>query len=174
MTRPSDLAPQIGSNRDQVQFNDDGSATITFFGIKNDSNRQGSEARVEPADRYEVDPVNCLKIYIARTAHCITTAPGPVFLSLNRPYKAINFGSVAQILRDSIADAGLSQSFTARCFRPSAATDTIVSGCDPQTTRQIGRWKTEAVFYERYVYPISQHNTAQTILSSDVKINKSN
>jgi hypothetical protein len=179
MARPSDLAPlgrifdpdastcsRIMLTTDQLTFNPDGSLTMVFFGIKNDSHRTGFEIRIPAATNALVDPVRCLKCYIQRTdtsrEHC-----GPVFISLNHPFSALTNTSISRILSLSITDAGLEgQGYSPRCFRPTAATVAVRSGCDPGLVRQIGRWKTESVFYERYVYPVAPSDFTNRVISS--------
>lgn len=157
MCRPSDISPQTGFLRKQIQFNDDGSATIMFFGIKNDADRKGFEIRLAPTADPITDPINCLKTYIDRTTNNAgyDDLERPVFLSLTPPYKAIGAGSVAQILTKTLRDAGFAGKYTARSFRAAGASAAVSSGCDPDTTRQIGRWKSRDVFFEHYVYPKS-------------------
>ena len=172
IARPSDFAPSTGFYRDQIEFNKDGSATLQFFGVKNDADRAGFEVRIEPTSNAYTDPVECLKVYFAKT-HMLTPVPErePVFLSLNPPFKGISSQTVSQILNASIKDAGLPQNvYAAKCFRPSAATAAIVSGCDPNTTRVRGRWKNDKVFFSNYVYPVSDTNVSESILYSNVSL----
>ena len=87
-----------------------------------------------------------------------------VFIGLKRPHAAITNKTVSEILKTSIKDAGLGElGFTPRSFRPTGATAGIQAGINPGTVPQIGRWKNETVFYERYVYP-----TADKCYSSKV------
>ena len=53
--------------RKQIKFNDDGSANIIFFGIKNDSDRKGFEIVLGSTDESVIDPVLTLQDYIKRT-----------------------------------------------------------------------------------------------------------
>ena len=64
MCRPSDLKMK----RRDVVFNADGSATLTFFSIKNDRDRTGFEVRLSPATNVLTDPIACLKEYLSRIA----------------------------------------------------------------------------------------------------------
>ena len=68
MCRPSDLAPRVGFHRNQIVFNKDGSATVTFFGIKNDADRKGFEIKLSPTSEKISDPVKCLRNYLDRTS----------------------------------------------------------------------------------------------------------
>lgn len=175
MARPSDFAPRVGFFRDQVIFHEEGSATISFFGVKNDADRDGFEVRIEGTELSSTDPVKCLKVYFNKTAHVFSNATNtnriPVFLSLRPPFQGINAQTVAQVLNSSIIDAGLNpQHFSAKCFRPSAATAAIVTGCDPNSTRVRGRWKNDKVFFSNYVYPVSEKNISESILYSNVKL----
>ena len=91
----------------------------------------------------------------------------PVFISLKAPFNGISSQMVAQSLNSSIIESGLNpQEFSAECFRPSAATTAVLSGCDPNTTRVRGRWKTDSAFYGNYVYPISRSNISDKIITS--------
>jgi hypothetical protein len=65
----------------QIQFNADGSVTLTLFGIKNDANRTGFEIRITKSERVKIDPVRCLKDYMDRTKSC-RGPDGPVFISI--------------------------------------------------------------------------------------------
>ena len=58
MARPSDFSPRAGFFRDQIKFNCDGSATVYFFGVKNDANRAGFEIRVEKTANIFMDPIS--------------------------------------------------------------------------------------------------------------------
>ena len=172
LARPSDFSPSAGFNRDQIKFNSDGSATIFFFGVKNDANRSGFEVRIEPTDNILTDPVECLKVYFKKSAPFINDlVKQPVFITLKPPYNGISAQTVSHILNTSIKDAGLSSSeFSAKSFRPSAATAAIVSGCDPNTTRVRGRWKNDNVFFSNYVYPTSETNISDKILTSNIEL----
>ena len=178
MARPSDLAPmstmfepELGTTSrtalctDQLVFNQDGSLTITFFGIKNDYNRKGFEVRIPRTEDAAIDPVGCLHTYIRRTTEQ-RPLNGPVFLTLRSPYHAIKNTTIGDILCDSIKAAGLQdQGYTPRSFRPTGATAAIQTQCDPGTARLVGRWKSESVFYDRYVYPVATDKFSDRVLS---------
>ena len=167
MARPSDFAPETGFKRDQIMFNSDGSVTILFFGVKNDSSRLGFEVRVESDPNPVRDPVSCLKTYFSRTF----PTDNSVFVSLSNPQTGLSTASIAKIMKTCIVQAGLPpDTYTARCFRPSAATGAILSGCNPETTRLRGRWKENTTFSNRYIYPISNENITEKILSSNVNV----
>ncbi|GFN95918.1 reverse transcriptase/ribonuclease h/methyltransferase [Plakobranchus ocellatus] len=169
MCRPSDLAPRTGFMRDQIRFNDDGSMTVLFYGIKNDTDRHGFEVRIGRSECALTDPVLCLKDYIRRTNQNITARQNkPVFITLLPPFKALSAQSVGTILRQSIADAGLDESFTPRCFRPTGATAAVVGGVEPPVARSLGRWKSEEVFASRYVYPLSTKSATDSILDAQL------
>lgn len=167
MCRPSDLL----LNRKDIVFNDDGSATMTFFAIKNDRNRKGFEVRLTPSTNTLVDPIACLKEYLSQTKRHVTDHGDPVFITLQPPFKALSAASIAASLRQTIQEAGLgNDKFTARCFRPSGATAAVRMGNDPEVTRQIGRWKSQDVFYDTYVYPMPSKSFTDTMLSSDIEL----
>ncbi len=158
MLRPSDAAPKNRTynfdsgnmesfifNTDQVTFHMDGSATIVLFGIKNDSQRNGFPVHVVPAAHPKLDPVKTLSDYMGSTAR-FRPASNPVFLTLNRPYKALGASGVAKVLEKAIDLAGLGgQGYTAKSFRPTGATVAIDNGINPDTVRKIGRWKNKEV-----------------------------
>ena len=166
MLRPSDIAPKgvhydadsdsfnvFVFSRSQINFPDDGGLIITFFGIKNDTSRDGFEVRVPNCDSPKLDPASALRMYLQKTAGLVSGVHAPVFLSLHKPYKAISAATVGSVLSESISLAGLSPSlYTPKSFRPSGATKAVDSGMDPDKVRRLGRWKTSSVFYEHYVF----------------------
>ena len=141
MARPSDFAPKgrvfivdslspesMVFNDSQVTFNEDGSMTINFFGIKNDTNRGGFEVRIPGSD----DP------------------------KLNRhPQAAIQAAKLG------------GQGYSAKSFRPTGASVAVSSDCPPNTAMQIGRWKTNEVFYAHYVYPRAPQDYTTRMLNAD-------
>ena len=168
MARPSDFAPRACLfdcdsfelsrfilSTDDVVFSDDG-VKFTFHGIKNDYSRDGfSVSMPYRSDNEEkVDPVRALSCYIERTNYVrCTLSEKPLFLTLTRPYKAIEASSVARILNDAIDRAGLkSQGFTAKCFRPTGATNAIKLGLSSDVAKHIGRWKSSDTFEKHYVH----------------------
>ena len=177
MTRPSDLAPRgevydSNSNsladmcltRDKVVFHEDGSLSISFFGIKNDTARSGFEIRIPPTQDMAIDPVITLQNYIRATSHQ-TSNVGPLFLSLTKPYNGIKAETVSKILLESIELVGLGgQGYKAKCFRPTAANAAVQAGCDPETAMHIGRWKTREVFFNHYVFPLAPKQYTGDIL----------
>ena len=168
MARPSDLAPKgvvfnsktlsvekMVLSTNDIQFNDDGSLSVTFWGIKNDSKRQGFEVTVHP-NKNDVlsDPVKCLELYIEKTREFRPKDTNPLFITLKPPYHAITSDTIGNILEEAISAAGLSSlGFTAKSFRPTAATMAVQKGMLPETAMQLGRWKTKEVFFNHYVYP---------------------
>ena len=169
MARPSDLAPKVGFRRSQIEFHDT-DMTVRFFGVKNDQNRAGFEVRVESVENSVIDPVSCLKMYMDKTQE-LAGSDGPVFMTLKPPYKGLAAQSISNILKNSIELTKLQPDmFTAKNVRPSAATAAIVSGCDHNTVRIRGRWKTESVFLNHYVYPVSKVNISKKILESNVTL----
>lgn len=177
MARPSDLAPRgerydpednvfipHSLARNNIVFHEDGSLSVTFFGIKNDTSRSGFEVRVPRAQDHIVDPVVTIKDYIDRTAH-LTSTTGPLFLSLNKPHTAITAESISRILAEVIDLVGLGdRGFNAKCFRPTAANAAVKAGCDPETAMYIGRWKTKEVFFNHYVFPLAPAKYTGSIL----------
>ena len=123
--------------------------------------------RIESDSNPLRDPVAALKCYLKRT----NPVDNSVFITLVKPYTGLSPASIAKVMKTSIVEAGLSpELYTARSFRTSAATGAILAGCDPETTRLRGRWKENTTFANRYVYPISNENITERILSSHVKL----
>ena len=165
MARPSDLAPKgvffkdgvcrpMTLTTDQLVFHDNGTLTIQLFGIKNDTRRKGFSVTIPQADNKFLDPVACLKAYIRKSMPqrmlCTNNA---LFVSLKQPYGAISASSIGEQLNLAIKLAGLDgQGFSAKSFRPTAATVAIATGCDPDIARKIGRWECPSVFYDHYVH----------------------
>lgn len=173
MLRPSDIAPRgvkydpinntvshILFNRDQVQFNDDGSALIKFLGTKNDGHRDGFEVLLPCHQNAHVDPVKALQVYMLRTS-----APdNAVFVSLTGSHKAVEASTIGSILEEAIKLAGLAgQGYSAKSFRPTGATAAIEAGHDPDIVMKMGRWKTRGVFFEHYV-----HSRTPASFSADI------
>ena len=165
MCRPSDLARLT---RNCVTFNEDSSVTVTFFGLKNDKNRKGFEVRLQPAAEEKRDPIACLKLYLDQT-ESLTHSDGPAFLSLVPPYDGLSVTGISAVLSETIKQAGLSDKFTPRSFRPTGATASIKAGNDSEVTRQIGRWKTREIFYDAYVYPLSHSSFTDNLLGADTR-----
>ena len=175
MIRPSDIAPRTELfdpvlskispyilSRKNVNFHTDGSLSLTFFGIKNDSNRSGFEVRIPPSENAKVDPVSTLKCYIERTSQ-LTSTDGPVFLSLTKPYIGIKADTVSKIFLNAINCVGLGdQGYKAKSFRPTAANAAIRAGCEPDMAMYVGRWKTKEVFYNHYVHSFPEKSYMYT------------
>ena len=166
MARPSDLAPKgihfdsvnctssmVEFTTDQLVFNTDGSMTVNVFAVKNDTDRSGFEVCIPAGSDYKTDPVATIKCYIDRTAG-VRPCNYPVFLSLKAPFQVIKPETVARELQRAIDLTPLKgKGFTPKSFRPSSATAAVQSGISPETAMQIGRWKTQEVFFNHYVYP---------------------
>ena len=166
MARPSDFAPKaelfdpISFESDQavltindVQFLDNG-MSVTFHGIKNDYVRDGFKVVIPGLDSGDakIDPIPALQVYISKT-HVMRacTESKPLFLTLRKPYKKLDSSSVANVLNESIARAGL-KGFSAKCFRPTGASKAISMGLNSDTARHIGRWKCAETFEKHYVH----------------------
>jgi hypothetical protein len=73
---------------------------------------------------------------------------------------------VYSILNDAIQRAGLGgQGFSAKSFRPTGATAAIAADTKPETAMEIGRWKTDQVFRQRYVYPLVKEDYTDEVLT---------
>ena len=182
MLRPSDIAPRAALfspgapathstlvfSEKHILFLEDGSATLTFFGTKNDSQRTGFECHLQPHADPRLDPVTCLKNYLLRTKTTRASLPNaPVFLTLRAPYRALESSGIAGVLNESISLAGLGgRGYTARSFRPTGATHAVHSDVEPDKVRRLGRWKTQDVFYFHYVQNIMPSTYTTDLLKS--------
>ena len=184
MARPSDLAPKgVVFNREKllfektvmsvkdVIFHADGSMTLQFFGIKNDTTRTGFEVKIPRNHENKwMDPVSCLDCYISRTQAVRPSDTNPLFISLTRPYRAISADTISHILSEAIDLAGLGQQgYSAKSFRPTGATLAVRAGTTPETAMQIGRWKTKEVFLNHYVYPQAPESFTANVLGKSVQ-----
>lgn len=176
MLRPSDMAPKAETRNDagiidqmkfkcsQLRQESNGTLTIWLHGIKNDTKRDGFQVNIPPASDPIMDPIQTLWTYIQRTDN-IRPHDRPVFLSLNKPHKAIGSATIAKDLEVAIVWAGIdSETFSAKCFRPTGATLAIRAGVDPDQVRSIGRWKCRETFEEHYVYPSVRKTFTDNIL----------
>jgi hypothetical protein len=178
MLRPSDIAPRgkhvapgnvtpdnIVFSTDHLKTLEDGSMVISFFGTKNDSNRTGFESHMPPASDICLDPCTALRDYISRTDSVRPKPSNPVFLTLRKPFKALDASTISDIMNESIKLAGLDgQGFSAKSFRPTGATIAIERHQDPARVMRTGRWKTESVFFDHYVHAKNQDDYSDHIL----------
>ena len=128
--------------------------TIVLHGIKNDYNRDGITVTIPQCNDPDLDPVRSLQEYMHQTNHIRQHVPHrPVFLTLDKPYRALSSRGISSVLNEIIHQAGLgSRGFSAKCFRPAGATTAINLGMNPDTVRHIGRWKSQEVFEKHYVH----------------------
>jgi integrase len=147
MLRPSDVAPnaqmfdsqtlQVQSvvfTKSMLRFTQDG-MFVTVFGVKNDVQRSGFEVFLPKHENEKLDPVRTLWDYVTRTDS--VRSGDAVFLSLNKPYKALSASAVAKVLEESIHLAGHSEmGFSAKSFRPTGATVAIESRIDPKIVQK--------------------------------------
>jgi hypothetical protein len=179
MLRPSDIAPKgvvldTDSNSirkmvfstNQLHFQEDGSLVIDFHGTKNDTDRSGFSVTVRPTTNSLLDPVCALQTYIERThEQREQTLDKPVFLTLTKPFRAIDSKTVSNILKTALKHVGLqSEGFRPKDFRPTGATKAVESLEDPKKVMRLGRWKTESVFYEHYVHSVPSDTISDNIL----------
>ena len=158
---------------DQISFLENGELQIQFFGIKNDLHRDGFTVKVPPASIPKLDPVSTLRTYIQRTDPLRPSDSKPVFLAAKKPHRAITASTVAKVLEDAIYLSGLDINlYSAKCFRPSAATQAIESGLDLDKARRIGRWKTPSVFFEHYVYDKTPESYTDSMLFKEKSLLK--
>ena len=182
MLRPSDVAPKavkfdpvshsattIVFSVNHICFNDDGSLSATFFGIKNDTDQSGSEVKLPPTKVKRLDPVGTLRCYVERTAAIRSqSSDNAVFLPLQAPFHAIKASTISTILVDAIKEAGLEgQGYSAKSYRPTGATLAIGSGQSPEIVMKVGRWKTASVFYGHYVHTQTPATFTEAILQGE-------
>lgn len=168
MCRPSDISPKVGFFRDQINFNNDGSMTVQFFGIKNDSSKTGFEIRIAGSEDKTIDPVVCLKHYFLRTESCLFGhVKKPVFISLKSPYRGLTAATVTNILSTTLTHAGIRDKYSARSFRPSAITAAVIGGADAQSVRVQARIKTQSVFFDNYKYPITHDSMTDQVFKGE-------
>ena len=152
---------------DRIVFNDDGSATVTIFGVKNDTDRAGFLVRLPKHEVEKLDPVKTLFDYICRTDKFRCVLSKPVFIALVKPYSVLCSQQISVILNQAISSAGLNgKGFTAKLFRCSGATAAIEAGQDAEIVRKLGRWKTSHVFYEHYVHSRTPSSIVNAIIPS--------
>ena len=107
MLRSSDLAPRarvfnVDTEKyenvvlyvNNVKFCDDGSLVLTLLGIRNDSARTGFAVSIQPSSVPALCPVLALNVYIKRTDKYRNPLSKPLFLTLKKPYRAINASTV--------------------------------------------------------------------------------
>ena len=177
MLRPSDIAPkgvlfdQMSQteekfifSRDMIQFVPSG-MYVTFLGIKNDYDRAGFKVFLPSMSDKIIDPVTTLSDYMTITDKLRTD--NAVFVALKKPYKAISAASVANVLEESLAFAGLAnKGFSAKSFRPTGATKAIENGVAPDVVQKLGRWKCTEVFKNHYVHSMTPADYATKLLQS--------
>ena len=113
-------------------------------------------------------PVQTLRDSIDRTNGHRCNDAGPVFLELIYPYGALSAYSIGRILCDSLHLAGLSeQGYSSMIFRPANDTTAMDYPMHPKTVQWLGRWKSDAVFYNQYVHsPVSYTDWLIWLISS--------
>ena len=175
MLRPSDVAPkgtifdQVSEteesfifSKDMIQFSVAG-MHVTFLGIKNDTDRSGFKVFLPRMNDDILDPVKTLEDYITATDN--VRIDNAVFISLRKPHKALSAASIAKILEDALASAGLlNKGFSAKSFRPTGATKAIESGVEPDIVQKLGRWKCSEVFKNHYVHSVTPVNYLNKLL----------
>ena len=91
-----------------------------------------------------------------------------MFLTLTKPYRALDASTVASSMNEVIQLAGLHKhGYSAKCFRPTGATVTIPKEKDPAGVTPTGRWKTQSVFSNHYVHAKTSASYTEGILNSE-------
>ena len=99
---------------DHLAFEQGGSLTIWLHGIKNDSSHEGFHVNIPECSRSALDPAQTLKTYISHMEHVVPVGR-PVFISLRKPFRAVNSATIAKDLKVAISLAGLDgQGFSAK------------------------------------------------------------
>ena len=163
MLRPSDLAPNsyVFENDecfpnefsvDMLEDLSDRGFKLTLFGIKNDSDRTGFVVHLPTGSVPKLDPCEALRCYLQRTSCCRSEGCKGVFITLQRPFRALGSSAIAKELNTVIKLAGLDRNkYSAKSFRPTGATVAVEAGLNHEEIRNLGRWKSPAVFYKHYV-----------------------
>ncbi len=142
MLRPSDIAPKSGLKftRKSVSSDREGGLIIYLHGIKNDQDHDGFRIVLRPIpENKKLCPVESLIVYMSRTTVQAGGIKGLVFVTLKRPYVAINANTVAKILNAAIQLAGLDPTqYSAKNFRPTGATMAITNGQNPEQICALG------------------------------------
>ena len=90
-----------------------------------------------------------------------------MFLTLTKPYRALDASTVASSMNEVIQLAGLHKhGYSAKCFRPTGATVAIQKEKDPAGVMPTGRWKTQSVFSNHYVHAKTSASYKEGILNS--------
>lgn len=180
MTRPSDIAPKAQSfdpdtftsydyvfKEKQIKFENDG-VTVVFSGIKNDRDRDGFTVHLPGNSNPKIDIVQTLKDYMQVTRHDRRLSlNNPVFVTLRQPFRAMSASAVSDVLLGAISAAGLGgQGFSAKNFRPTAASKAINMGVNPDIARHVGRWKCQEVFEKHYVHSKVPQSYVENLFSS--------
>ena len=91
-----------------------------------------------------------------------------MFLTLTKPYRALDASTVASSMNEVIQLAGLHKhGYSAKCFRPTGATVAIQKEKDPAGVMPTGRWKTQSVFSNHYVHAKTSASYTEGILNSE-------
>ncbi len=154
MLRPSDITPRSGRvfRRSAISSDGQGGLEIYFHGIKNDTSRDGFRVILRLASDVQLCPVDALCTYMSKTVVRAGGREGPVFLTLNKPFRALSATAVTNILNDSIFWAGLDRHvYSAKNFRPTGATGAISTGMKAREVQVLGRWKSEETFKKHIV-----------------------
>ena len=73
--------------------------------------------------------------------------------------------TIGKVLSDATFLAGLGdKGYSAKSFRPTAATKAICMGCDPNVACAIGSWKSQEVFQRHYVHTKVPQNYVDNLL----------
>ncbi|GFO17339.1 hypothetical protein PoB_004384400 [Plakobranchus ocellatus] len=84
---------------------------------------------------------------------------------IQRDFERIRDSLVRIPVPTGLKEAGLGPEFTARCFRPTGATAAVLGGVAAHTARSLGRWKTDDVFFNRYVFPLDPDSITDKMFS---------
>ena len=136
---------------------------VTFFGIKNDAQREGFEVILPKSNVVKTDPVQTLA-----DLHRENTGTQRSRWPCISPYNTVDSSTVSRILEGAFILAGLStEEFSAKSFRPTGATTAIAQNLNPEIVRKGSRLKITSRFSLNTMYIVKK--TLKTLNMSFVQ-----
>ena len=114
-------------------------------------------------------PCLCLKEYEKRTKpfrQSSETKPNKLFLSVNRPHKPIDSGTLSHWVKDCLVEAGIdSNAFKAHSTRSAATSGAVKAGISISEIIRLEDWTKESTFKKFYYYPVWDATEGRAILN---------